>query len=111
MSDTTIRPGQSIILDPRDIATYLWDWDAENLGVDVTIVSSIFTLTTLVQRGETILTKDNESVVSGSRKTRLRLNATTGSEGDSYELANRITTNESPAQTKERSVFVRIMNR
>jgi hypothetical protein len=54
------------------------------------------------------LTSDNASIVSGSRKTQVRLDATTGRRGQEYELANAITTNESPAQTKEKSIRVKI---
>lgn len=51
----------------------------------------------------TDLTKDNEGIMtaSGSRKTTLRLIG--GTAGHTWDVTNRITTNEIPAQIKERS--------
>lgn len=61
------------------------------------------------------LTLDNTSVLSdapyNSRVTQVRLTGQGDAHaGRRYEIANRITTNESPAQTKERSFFVVIEN-
>ena len=61
------------------------------------------------------LTLDNASILSSapydSRVTQVRLTGKGRSyAGRRYEIANRITTYESPAQTKERSFFVVIEN-
>jgi len=56
----------------------------------------------------TALTKDNESVLVSNRTTQVRL--TGGTLGQTYEVANKIVTNESPAQTKEKSFRVLIEN-
>jgi hypothetical protein len=53
------------------------------------------------------LTKDNETIVTGNQKTQLRLKA--GTLKNRYTVTNRIVTNETPAQTDERSFVLRIV--
>jgi hypothetical protein len=54
---------------------------------------------------------DSVSVLSSGRETQLRLlGQGDGHLGKRFEIANRITTSESPAQTKERSFFIVIEN-
>src|SRR5688572_26378073 len=105
----TIPDGDLIRKDPADIKTYVFDWDAAHLATGVTISTSTFTLTTLRPTGDTALTKDQPSILSGSRKTQIRL--TGGTLGGYYKLDNTIVTNESPAQTIERSVFITVEQR
>lgn len=111
MSAVTIRSGDLLILDPAESRVVQFDWDADNLASAVTISTSTFTITAITQSGATALTKDNPSILTGSRKTQVRLIATTATAGDLYELANTITTGESPTQTKEQSIQVRIQNK
>lgn len=54
------------------------------------------------------LTKDNESLLAGNRKTQLRLIG--GTVGQQYRIDNKVTTSETPAQIKERSFFVLIQD-
>ncbi len=57
----------------------------------------------------TALTKDSESIlVATNRTTQVRLSG--GTLGQVYDIANRIVTNETPAQTKEISFSVLIEN-
>jgi hypothetical protein len=107
---TTIAPGGLLRMDPADVRVIQFDWDDAALAAAVTISTSTFTITTVKQNGLTILTKDNPSIVSGNRKTQVRLLATTATAGDKYLLANAIVTNESPAQTIERQIHVHIEN-
>lgn len=107
---TTIRPGDTYVLDPSDRRVVVFDWSTEGLAASVEISTSTFTLTTLRQNGATALTKDNPSILSGNRKTQVRLDATTATDGDRYILANAIVTNESPAQTIERQIVVMVQN-
>lgn len=109
MSAVTVRPGDLVTKDPSDELVITFDWDAENLAVGVLIQSHAFTITTIRPTGDTALTKDSESLLSGSRKTQLRLKA--GTVGGLYEVADKITTNESPTQTKERSFRVLVQDR
>src|SRR5678815_1479933 len=106
MATVTIAPGAVITKDPSDVQTVIFDWDATNLAAAVTISTSTFTIRALRPASDTALTKDNASILSGSRKTQIRLSA--GTLGALYELTNTITTNESPTQTKERSVRVSV---
>jgi hypothetical protein len=107
---TTIRAGGLLILDPGDKRVIQVDWDTEALTSGVSISTSTFTIGTVKQNGATILTKDNPSIVSGNRKTQVRLDATTATAGDKYTLSNTVVTNESPAQTIERQIEIRIEN-
>lgn len=109
MSDT-IRTGGLAVFDPSDKRVIQFDWDAEGLAASVTITTSVFTIEAIVQGGVTALTKDNEAIAVGSRKTSLRLIATTATAGDSYWVNNKITTNETPAQEIERRFKVLVQN-
>jgi hypothetical protein len=109
MSVVTILPGALVPKDPSDIKVYQFDWDTNNLAATVTITTSSWTITAIKpSRVDAVLTKDQESILAGSRKTQMRLTA--GTLGQTYEIANKIVTNETPAQTKERSFRVLITN-
>lgn len=109
MATVTISPGALVAKDPADIKVYQVDWDTSNLGVGVTITTSTWTITALRPTpSDATLTKDNESVLAGSRITQVRLSG--GTLNQTYEIANKIVTNESPAQTKERSFQVLVTN-
>jgi hypothetical protein len=109
MATITIRAGGLVRKDPADVKVYVVDWDTSNLGVGVTISTSVWTITAVSpSTTDVALTKDNESVLAGSRTTQVRLLA--GTVGQTYAIANKVTTNESPSQTKERSFFVLIEN-
>lgn len=107
MSVRTIHDGGQVVKDPADVSVYEFDWDEENLADGVTITSSTFTVVGI--KGditETPLTADSESVLTGDRKTQVRLSA--GALGSKWRIDNRIVTDEAPAQTKERSFFVKV---
>jgi hypothetical protein len=108
MSSRTIREGNTIFLHPLDKRVIAFDWDTKALVSTVTIASSSWTIDVVKQNGATAISDDNDSILSGNRKTQVRLDATTASEGDLYTLINTIVTDESPAQTIARScpVFV-----
>ena len=109
MSVVVISPGDLVTKDPADIKVYQFDWDTENLPATVTISTSTFTITAISPSlTDTVLTKDQESILSGNRKTQLRLSV--GTVGQVYEIANKIVTSETPAQTKERSFRVLVEN-
>lgn len=109
MATVTIKAGEMVLKDPADIKVYQVDWDASNLAASVTIVTSTWTITPIrPSASDAALTKDNESILAGSRKTQVRLSA--GTVGQTYDIANKIVTNESPAQTKERSFRVLVEN-
>ena len=105
----TIDEGRTTTQDPNDFRVYQFDWDTSNLAAAATISTSAWTLTTLFPSGATALTKDNESIVSGSRKTQVRLSG--GSAGATYKIDNQIVTNESPAQTKNRHFLLKVEDR
>lgn len=105
----TVQDGALVTKDPADVSVYVFDWDAEHLASTVTIASSTFTITAIRPSTDTALTKDNPSVLSGNRKTQIRISA--GTLGALYRVDNAIVTSESPTQTKERSFFLRVEQR
>src|SRR5215207_1635796 len=123
MSTIVIRSGALVIKDPADSKVYIFDWDGDNLAPGVSIPTSTFTVTAVSpSTTDTALTRDSEGRLTAAeataalgrtvnidnRATRLRLTA--GTLGQIYEIANRIVTSETPAQTKERSFRVLIQN-
>lgn len=107
MSVVTIRPGQLVLKDPSEKRVYQFDWDTSNIAIGAAIASSTFEITAIhAAAGDTPLTKDNESLLTGNRKTQLRLLG--GTLGRQYEITNHIITNEVPAQEKERSFKILI---
>lgn len=106
----TIDDGELIVKDQADVSVYVFDWDVlAALATGVTITTSTFTITAISPAGDTALTKDQASILTGSRKTQIRVAA--GTAKAKYRLDNTIVTNETPAQTKERSVFVTVEQR
>lgn len=106
----TIRDGALATKDPSDSLVYTFDWDTEALAQGVTLVSSSFSLIGL--RGDittTPLTKDAESTLVDGRHTQLRLTA--GADGSRWRINNLVVTSETPAQTIERSFFVKVEQR
>lgn len=107
---TTVKDGATITKDPSDISVYTFDWDAEHLATGVSISTSTWTLTGVSgDTTNTPMTKDQPSIVTGNRKTQIRLSA--GAAGSVWKLDNAIVTDESPAQTKERSIRIRVEQR
>ena len=106
---TTIDDGGQVTKDPADIRTYIVDWDARHLATSVTIVTSVWTITAIRPSADTALTKDQDSILAGTRKTQIRLSA--GTLGAIYQVTNTIVTNETPAQTIERSFRVLVQNK
>lgn len=102
----TIDDGELVRQDPNDIRVYKVDWDARNLAAAVSISTSSFTITVVSGLNTTPLTKDQESILAGNRKTQLRLQG--GTVGTTYQIDNQILTNESPAQTKNRKFLLLI---
>lgn len=95
MPTTTVRPGHTFDHDPDELLVYGMDWsDWLNTG------AGIQTSTWTVATG---LTRDNDAV-SGDVAS-IRLSAPTA--GTTYKVTNRIVTDETPAQTAERSFYVR----
>jgi hypothetical protein len=106
----TVQDGATIVKDPSDISVYVFDWDAQHLGSAVTI-SGTPTVTVTGVSGDTTTTPvtiDQVSVLSGNRKVQCR--ATAGATGSVWTVICTIVTNESPAQTKQRSVTLLIGN-
>jgi len=104
----SIDDGGLVIKDPLDARVYTFDWDIlGNLAPTVQLASvGTFTITVLDGANTTPLTKDNESLVAGNRKTQLRLSA--GTPGTKYKIENQIVTTETVPQTKNRLFYLKI---
>ena len=99
---TTILDGGTTTQDASEVLIYIVDYDAlTNLasGVELAAVGT-FTIT------PTGLTQDNQALVTGSRKARVRLSG--GTAGVIYTIEHTATTNESPSQTKSKWFRLRI---
>jgi hypothetical protein len=109
VSTVDISPNNVIEKDTNENRVIVFDWDENNLGTDVTISTSTWVITAIRPASETpvALANDNSSILSGSRKTQTRL--TGGTLGSEYRVTNRIVSSESPAQTKERSIYVAVV--
>jgi hypothetical protein len=105
---TIIRDGQMTVKDPSDVLVYQMEWD-DDLDADVLIATSTFTITRISGGTSTDLTADNDLIVTGDRAAQVRL--TGGTVGARYRIDNRIVTDETPTQTKERSFVLKIENR
>jgi hypothetical protein len=108
----TVNDGDLILKDPADIAVYAFDWGTAHLATAVTITTSTFAVTAIRPSAATIPTiTDSGSglgIQTGSRSTKVKV--TGGTLGALYELSNTIVTNETPAQTKNRMVRLKLEN-
>lgn len=100
----TITDGGHCEKDSDEVLVYQFDYDTLNLASGVALTSA-GTFVLLPAAGIT-LTKDNETLLAGSRKTSVRLSG--GTVGTKYTVINRVTTNETPSQTKEKRFSLRI---
>ncbi len=100
----SVKPGTTLTKDPQASLSYQFDWSAW-LGT-AQIVTSTFAITGT----ETVpaLTKDNPALVSGNQKATVRLLG--GTVGLTYTVTHTIITNETPTQTDERSVTIKIQD-
>lgn len=105
----TVQDGQTIPKRAADADVYQFDWDARFLADGVTIATSTFAITAIEPSADTALVKNNESILTGSRKTQVRVQG--GTDAALYRLDNTIVTSESPTQTKKRSIYIRIQER
>lgn len=114
MSTITVTPGALVTLDPSDKKLIVFDFDALNLAVGVTLTngSPSFGITILVlkQNGSGALTFDNASLTGSSRKVQARFLATSATAGDRYRISVKGSTSENPSQDKEYSIDVLIQD-
>ncbi len=99
----TITDGGFCEKDSDDALVYVFDYDTLNLPAGVLLAGAG---TFIISPDDGQLTKDNEALVVGSRKTQLRLLG--GRVEKRYIISNRVTTNQSPVQIKEKRFYLRI---
>src|SRR5262245_31569802 len=102
MSTVTIRAGHTTTKREAERKTYLVDWNSDSLADGAVITASDWIITPIAPSSiedvtpDDELEADEERVMTGSRSTAVRLSG--GTPGQTYEIANRIVTSESPAQ-------------
>lgn len=97
-----IDSGGLLKKDPDAVRVYQMDYDQRSLDADATISTSTWS----ASGPDSSLTLDQASVVTGNRKTQIRLSG--GTLNKVYTVTNRIVTNETPAQTIDASFDVLI---
>lgn len=106
----TVPDGTLVPKDPSEILIYVFDWDAENLPVGVSIASENSTITGMsgdITTSPAAITA--HTILSGNRKVQIRVSG--GALGSKWRLSNFVVTNESPDQRKERSIFILVEDR
>jgi hypothetical protein len=99
---TTIAAGGEVRKDPADLAVFRFDWDAHfAAGVSIT-GTPVWSITCVNDEPTPTLTADSKSNTARTATARLL----GGTAGKKYQVACKVTTDESPQQTKERSFFV-----
>ena len=97
------QPGYTITKDPDAVLPYEFDWsewlDAAEIDASDFIISG----------SDSDLTEDSSSVLAGNQSTRVVLSG--GTVGVTYRVTNRITTDETPARTDDRSFFIKVKER
>ena len=101
------RPGDLIVKDPNSVEPQGIDWTdfLAELGSTVVISTSTWSVT----GPDALLTLGNDSILTGSLKTKVFLTA--GTLGGRYTLTNRIVTNSSPTVTEDASFKVLIQQK
>lgn len=101
------KPGSLVLKDPSSDEPQGFDWTVwlAELGASVTIATSTWTIT----GPDAVLTKHDESIVTGNRKTQAYFAA--GTQGKKYTVTNRVVTNSAPAVTDERSFLYLVQSR
>ena len=109
----TVNDGALIVKDPSDVSVYTFDWDAEHLAASVTIASQTTTVTGIsgdtTTTPLTVATTSPLGIQALSRTVKLKLSA--GALGSKWRVDQAIVTDETPAQTKERSFYVKLETR
>ena len=115
MSSTTrtIVDGQTVTQDPSDSIVYHFLWGTKNLNTGVTIATNTTTIRKVTpSAGSSVATVDNVGVLADGRTSQVRvIGGGDTAVGHLYEVTNQIVTDESPAQTKQRSFRIRIQQR
>lgn len=99
----SIAPGTTVTKDPEAEKVYTFDWSAWLVGAAV-----ITTSTFIISGPDTALEFDDDVILSPATSTQVLL--TGGTIGKTYVVTNRIVTNESPAQTDDKSIKVKVVS-
>lgn len=101
----TIPDGGFCEKDEDEVLVYQFDYDAFNLASGVELVSvGVIEVET---DGDGALTIDSISLLAGNRKVQFRVAG--GTVDEEYTIINRVTTNETPSQTKEKRFTLRVV--
>ena len=99
----SLAPGDLKLKDPASVRNAQFDYDTSFLTAGVEITG---TPTVTVSGPDAVLTIASVGLATGNRKVNYKISA--GTLGERYTVTCQIVTNESPAQTDERSIDVLI---
>jgi hypothetical protein len=109
MSTVTITPGGLFVKTTAEDKTLEFDWRT-NLAAGVQIATSTFTVATIRPADADDLTIDDLAsglgLQSGNRTAKVEVSE--GTEGAVYRLTHTVVTDETPAQTKQKSIKVKV---
>jgi len=97
----SLTPGELVTQDPDAHLVYGFDWSA--WLADAAIAASTFA----IAGPDEALVFDSAAVASGGKQTSLRISG--GTLGATYEVVNRITTDETPPQIDDRAFRVQVL--
>jgi hypothetical protein len=109
--EVNVRPRQELsdgdlfIKDPVDKPVIGFNFGDE-IDEGAGIASATWTIAAVRPSADTALLKDNEALTVGSRRAQTRITA--GTLGAVYRLCCTVVTDETPAQTLRRSIFVKV---
>lgn len=98
----SLKPGVTVLKDPNANNVYTWDWSDYLVGAAQ--IASYSIIVSTISGDASPLASDNESNTTTTVQQRL----TGGTAGKTYTVTCRIVTNESPAQTEDRTIRVRV---
>jgi hypothetical protein len=110
MPASIVRPDAIITHDPDAELIYAVDWDDWlNDGAEIDDSEWLIEDVSPVPEFSPVLTQDNDAIAGDGRSASVRL--MNGTDGHKYKVTHRITTDETPAQTDDRSFFLRVQDR
>lgn len=97
----SVKPGATVTKDPDAALVYTWDWSAWLVG-DAVIDTATFAVDVAPDASLTLDEDDSDDTTAS-----VRING--GTVGKKYQVRCRVVTDETPAQTDDRSIWVHIV--
>jgi len=95
-----MTPDEFVYPDPNDKSAFVFDWTEWLEGAEIA------SQTVTVSGSDAVATVDSTGLIATNTKVRARLN--NGTLGVTYRLTCQVVTNETPARTKEASIYATV---